>query len=241
VSCWVSPHWPSPSTGSAPCSATFPATPAPSRTTSNRPVPPARSCSISAASTRTSSPPPTPTWRGRRRPAPQPTRAIRRVATWRRERRPRRPPRPHSHTAAEGTGLHGQQDEPARPGPGPELHRDHGLVQHSREQAADAESTARQGGADRFLDVLVHQLPARPAPRGGLVQRLQEGRLGRGGRVGTGIRLRARGLQRRERRGQPRHRLPGRRGRQPGDLGRLQQRVLAGGIPHRPDGHRARL
>ena len=158
------------------------------------------------------------------------------------ERRPRRrpPPRP-PRRPQKPLGVHGQQDEPAEPGQGPELRRDHGLVQHSRQQATVPEPAAGQGGAGRLLDVLVHQLPACAPPRRGLVQRLQERRLGRGRRVGARIRLRARRLQRRERRGQPRHRLPRCRGRQPGHVGRLQQRVLAGGVPDRPDGHRARL
>ncbi len=55
------------------------------------------------------------------------------------------------------------------------------------------------------------------------------------------IRLRARGVERRECGERSRHRLPGCRRRQPGHLGRLQQRVLAGGLPDRPYGRRARL
>ena len=66
---------------------------------------------------------------------------------------------------AEAVGVHGQQDEPARPRPGPELHGHHGLVQHPGRPAAHAERAARQGGADRLLDLFVHQLPAGPASR----------------------------------------------------------------------------
>ena len=154
----------------------------------------------------------------------------------------------HDHDAPDGhrrreeaARLHGQQDQPAEPGTGPQLHRHHGLVQHTGQPAAEPELPEGQGGARRLLDLLVHQLPALVTPCRGLVQRLQEGRARRRRGVGTRVRLRARGLQRGERGRKPGHRLPGRRGRQPGDLDGLQQRVLAGGVPHRPDRGRARL
>ena len=59
---------------------------------------------------------------------------------------------------------------PSAAGQGPdgaELHRHRRLDQHARRQAADPPAAARQGRARRFLDVLVHQLPAHaPAPEG---------------------------------------------------------------------------
>ena len=62
---------------------------------------------------------------------------------------------------------------------------------------ADPAAAAGQGRAGRLLDLLLHQLPAVAAPRRGLVQRVPGRRPGRGRGAHPGVRLRARGQQRR--------------------------------------------
>ncbi len=52
-------------------------------------------------------------------------------------------------------------------GTAPGIHRNPGLVQHARRQAADARVAARTSGAGRLLDIHVHQLhPHAPLPEG---------------------------------------------------------------------------
>ena len=60
----------------------------------------------------------------------------------------------------------------------------------------DDQRTARQGRPGRLLDLLVHQLPAGPSPRGSVVQPLREGRPGGRRRAHPRVLFRARGLQR---------------------------------------------
>ena len=65
---------------------------------------------------------------------------------------------------------------------GARLHRHPGLVQHAGRQAALDERPARQGGADRLLDLHLHQLhPHASLPRG-LARSATAGRPGRGRR-----------------------------------------------------------
>ena len=56
--------------------------------------------------------------------------------------------------------------------------------------AADAARSARQGRADRFLDLFLHQLSARAALRAGLGRQVQGSRPGRDRRACAGIRVR---------------------------------------------------
>ena len=106
-------------------------------------------------------------------------------------------------------------------GPGPGLRRHCELVQHAGRQAADLGPAEGQGGAGRLLDLLVHQLPALPPARRGLVSGLQERRLRRGGGEHTGVRVRACHLQRPQRGEQPRYSLPRGHRQQLRDMGRL--------------------
>ena len=68
------------------------------------------------------------------------------------------------------------------------------LVQHA---AAHAEAAARQGRADRLLDVLVHQLPAHAAAPEGVGRGLPLARARDRRRPHAGVRVRARRLERR--------------------------------------------
>ena len=118
-------------------------------------------------------------------------------------------------------------------GPGPELHGHHGLVQHTGQPASHSERAPRQGRAGRLLDLFLHQLPALAAPCRGLVQRLQEGRLGRRRRLRAEFAFEHVVSNVESAAGEPRDRLSGGHRRQPGHLGRLQQRVLARRVPDR--------
>ena len=71
------------------------------------------------------------------------------------------------------------------------------LVQH---EAADAAAAARQGRADRLLDVLVHQLPAHAAAPEGVGRRVPLARARDRRRAHAGVRVRARRLERARRR-----------------------------------------
>ena len=82
-------------------------------------------------------------------------------------RRPTRWPQKQAGTAAKaGTDVRCPDLAKA-----PELHGHRHLAQHTGRPAAVAGPTQGQGGADRLLDLLVHQLPALAAPRRELVQR----------------------------------------------------------------------
>ena len=91
--------------------------------------------------------------------------------------------RAHWHSAHLTVQLQLERHHPGELWSGPEFHRDHRLVEHPRRQAAVARRAARQGGARRLLDLLVHQLPADAAPRRGLVPGIRQGRLRRRGRA----------------------------------------------------------
>ena len=113
---------------------------------------------------------------GSRRGAPQPA-AARRPGLHLGARRPPRKRWVHRQTdrgARRGEtqsvrqegGHDGQDGHAARPGQGPGLHRHRELVQHAGRQTAVLGPAEGQGGAGRLLDLLVHQLPAFPPPRG---------------------------------------------------------------------------
>ena len=79
-------------------------------------------------------------------------------------------------------------------GVAPAIHADGALVQLA---AADAAAAARQGRADRLLDVLVHQLPAHaPAPQG-VGRGLPQARARDHRRAHARVRVRARHVERR--------------------------------------------
>ena len=115
------------------------------------------------------------------------------------------------------------------------------LAQHARRQAAHDRGSARQGRADRLLDVLLHQLPAHAAAPARLVRRVPQGRPRHRRRPHAGVRLRARPLERRGRRqALPRH-LAGRARQRLRHVERVVERVLAGGLSRRPAGQCARV
>ncbi len=99
--------------------------------------------------------------------------------------------------------------------------------------AADQRIAARQGGAGRFLDVLLHQLHPRAAVRARLGRQVQGPRPGGDRRARARIRLREGSGQRDEGGEGPGRRLSRRAGQRLRDLERLQQRVLARALFHR--------
>ena len=109
------------------------------------------------------------------------------------------------HGTAEAVGVHGQQDEPAGSGPGPELHRDHGLVQHARRTSRSRLSQLR--GKVVLVDFWTYSCincqRALPHVEGWYNDYKNDG-LVVVGVSAPGVRLRARRVQRRERGGQPR-------------------------------------
>ena len=123
---------------------------------------------------------------------------------------------------------------------GPGLHRDAGLVQHPGRPVALDERPARQGRADRLLDLHLHQLHPHAALPRGVAAALRARRLYGRRRPLARVPVRE---GRRQRPGrdpaEPPH-LPGRPGQRPGDLGCLGQPVLAGGISGRRAGQRPR-
>src|SRR5471030_2732717 len=129
-------------------------------------------------------------------------------------------------------------------------HRDAGRRRHAaaidgrRQMAqlprADAGRAERQRGADRLLDLLLHQLTAQPALRRGMGQEIQGPGPGGDRRARPRIRLRARHRQRRHRREKTGHHLPGRHRQRLRHLARDEQPVLAGALLHRRAGPRAR-
>ena len=101
--------------------------------------------------------------------------------------------------------------------------------------AARPRRSARQGRADRLLDVLVHQLPAHAPPPEGVVRRLPQGRPRDHRRPHARVRVRARHVER-PRGGQAaRDHVPGRPGQRLQDLGQLREPVLARRVPDRQD------
>ena len=167
-----------------------------------------------------------------------------------RERPARLPGQPDQGDRGEQGDLHrDRQGEPARGTPvvaglpaqpagqpadlraGPRLHRHTGLVQHAGRRVPLDERPARQGRADRLLDLHLHQLHPHASLSRGLAAALRPRRLHRRRRPLAGVPVReGRGQRAGGDPPEPPH-LPGRPGQRPGHLGRLGEPVLAGRLP----------
>ena len=103
-------------------------------------------------------------------------------------------------------------------------------------RSTDTRRPARQGGADRLLDLLLHQLPSSDPVRAGLGAEVSRSGPGGDRRSYSGVRVRARRGQRRQ--GHPRSGadVPGRRRQQSNDLDGVRQPFLARPLRHRPSG-----
>ena len=99
--------------------------------------------------------------------------------------------------------------------------------------AADAAEPARQGRAGRFLDLFLHQLPARASLCSRLGGEVQGSWTGRDRRPFAGIRFRKRSRQRAPRGARSERDLSRRARRQSRDLAGVQQQLLARALFHR--------
>jgi hypothetical protein len=109
----------------------------------------------------------------------------------------------------------------------------HGLAEF---EAADARVVARQGGGARFLDLLVHQLPARLAVRQRVVPALQGLGPGDHRRAFAGVRVREGHRQRPPGDRKVRHPVPGGGRQQHGAVEGVQQSLLARALLRRRAG-----
>ena len=103
-----------------------------------------------------------------------------------------------------------------------------------QQQAADDRGAARQSGARRLLDVLVHQLPPHTAAPEDVVRDLPLEGARDHRRAHARVRIRARHVECPRRGEATRGQVPGGAGQPLQDLGHLRQPVLAGGVPDRP-------
>ena len=117
-------------------------------------------------------------------------------------------------------------------------HRNHPVAQHPGRQTDRPRVVARQGGADRLLGVLVHQLPARHPARRRLVQPVSRRRFRCHRRAHSGVRVRTGSRQCGQRRCRIAHRLSHRARQRLHDLEQLPEPVLAGRVPDRRERHR---
>jgi cytochrome c biogenesis protein CcdA len=113
-----------------------------------------------------------------------------------------------------------------------------GITGYPERRRGRSEVVARQGSSGRFLGLLMHQLPARDPPHRRLVCGLQRRRSGGDRGAHTGVRVRTRSGERRERRKRSRHHLSDRPGPQLLDVDQLPQQVLARQVPDRRERHR---
>ena len=130
----------------------------------------------------------------------------------------------------------------ASPAPAPNLRRRGRLSVAVRRRrmaelaAADSREPERQSRAGRFLDLLLHQLPAHNSLRPRLGGKIQGSRACRDRRACAGIRLRAERRQCAAAPSRSENRLSGRDRQRLQDLARVRQRILAGALLHRRPG-----
>ena len=124
-------------------------------------------------------------------------------------------------------------------GPAPDLKGINAWLNTPGDTPIDLQVVAGQGGTDRLLGVLLHQLPARDPARRRLVQGIPGQRV-RGHRCAhPRVRVRKGHRQRRKGCRRPRHHLPDRAGQRLLDVDELPQPVLARRVSDRRQRHRA--